>query len=119
MGVHAELDPIHTLAALVTAQIGIAFNPAIGWVMHFGIGAFAWGGAFALFNRALPGDSQLTKGLVLGLIAWLLMMIGLMPITGDGFFGSNQGPMTAVMTLALHIVFGLAMGKSYEILTKS
>jgi hypothetical protein len=119
MGVHAELDPIHTLAALAAAQMGISSTPVIGWVMHFGIGAFAWGGAFAIFNTALPGNGQLTKGLVLGLIAWVLMMVGLMPITGDGFFGSAHGPMTAVMTLALHVVFGLVLGKSYEIFTKN
>ncbi len=113
-GVMPDLDPVHMMADMVAQNMGIAQNAAIGWVMHFGIGIVAWGGAFAVFNAKLPGDSQIVKGIALGIGAWLLMMSGPMPMSGSGLFGLGIGPMAPVMTLVFHIVFGAAMGLTYE-----
>ena len=109
-----ELDPIHMMTEMAAQNLGIEPHMAIGGFMHFFIGSVAWGGAFSVFNQYLPGKSQFSKGISLGSIAWLLMMIGLMPMSGAGFFGLNIGPMAPVMTLLLHVVFGIALGFSYK-----
>ena len=114
MGVMPQLDPVHMMADMVAQNMGIAKNVAIGWVMHFAIGTIAWGGAFAVLNTKLPSDSQVIKGIVLGTGAWLLMMIGPMPMSGSGLFGLNIGPMAPVMTLVFHIVFGAVLGATYN-----
>lgn len=110
MGIMLELDPIHMMADMVSLQMGLKPNIVIGWVMHFGIGSVAWGGAFAIFNRILPSSSQVMKGIALGIVAWFMMMIGPMPMSGAGFFGLQIGTMAPVMTFMLHIIFGVVLG---------
>ncbi|WP_051997637.1 DUF6789 family protein [Paraglaciecola polaris] len=113
MGVLPTLDPVHMLSTMAAEKMGTQVSLTTGWIMHFAIGAFAWGGAFAVFNRALPGRSQIGKGIVLGIGAWLLMMIGPMPMSGAGLFGLSIGIMAPIMTLILHIVFGAVMGFTF------
>ncbi|TCS54470.1 hypothetical protein EDD52_1338 [Primorskyibacter sedentarius] len=107
MGVMPNLDIIKMLAGMVGAPI------AVGWIVHFTIGTIAWGGAFAVLNDHVPGDSEIKKGLVFGVAAWLAMMLAVMPMAGAGFFGLNFGIMAPVMTLVLHLVFGAVMGWTY------
>lgn len=85
--------------------------------MHFIIGSVIWGTVFALLRPKL-GGSNLRKGVIVALIAWLLMMIGFMPMSGNGIFGFGIGPMIPVMTFVFHVVFGLVMGWSYSWLTR-
>ena len=107
MGVMPNLDIIKMLAGMVGAPI------AVGWLAHFTIGTIAWGGAFAVLNDHVPGDNEITKGLVFGVAAWLAMMLAVMPMAGAGFFGLNFGIMAPAMTLVLHLVFGAVMGWTY------
>jgi hypothetical protein len=109
MGVMPTLDPVHMLSDMAAAKMGIAPHVFIGWVMHFVIGALAWGGAFAVFNKVLPSNNQVNKGIVLGIIAWF-MMIGPMPMSGAGLFGLSLGIMAPVITLVLHLVYGAVLG---------
>lgn len=117
IGLMPELDPVHMVSDTVALKLGMEPNIVIGWVLHFGIGA-VWGGGFAVLNNILPGSSQIAKGIVMGIGAWLLMMIGLMPISGSGLFGMNMGIMAPVITLVLHLVFGAALGAVFGKLTQ-
>jgi len=114
MGVMPELNPIMTLTNLSAEAFGITPNIALGWFLHFGLGSITWGVAFALFNTIIPGNAQLTKGIFFGGLAWLAMMFGLMPISGQGIMGLNGGVMVPVMTLVLHVIFGSALGLAYK-----
>lgn len=118
MGIMPELDPVHMLSDMVAQKMGMTPNIVVGWVMHFMIGSVAWGGAFAAFNDLLPSNSQIRKGITLGIVAWFMMMIGPMPMSGAGVFGLNIGPMAPVMTFVLHIVFGIVLGAAYIRLNK-
>ena len=53
------------------------------------------------------------KGLILGLIAWLAMMIIFMPLAGLGFFAMQIGPAAAVATLVLRLIYGGVLGAVY------
>ncbi len=112
-GVLPALDPIHMTSTMVSDKLGIEPNVVIGWVMHWGIGSVLWGGIFALANNILPGKSQLQKGLVLGVIAWFVMMVGPMPASGAGLFGMQISVAAPVMTLFLHLVYGGVLGMAY------
>ena len=50
---------------------------------------------------------------VLGLAAWLMMMLAVMPMAGQGLFGLNPGMVAPVMTAMLHVIFGAVMGLVY------
>ena len=108
MGLMPELDTV----AMLTNMMG-ASSPVMGWIAHFFIGAVIWGGLFAWLNGNIPGGSQWLKGIIFGVGAWLLMMIAVMPMAGAGFFGMALGMMAPVMTLVLHIIFGVVLGGVY------
>jgi Family of unknown function (DUF6789) len=88
-------------------------SPVVGWVAHFGIGAVLWGALFAWLDPNLPGGSHWIKGVIFGCGAWLLMMVLFMPLAGAGFFAIGLGPRVAVMTLALHVIYGGVIGATY------
>lgn len=110
LGVMPELDPVHMLSEMAAQNMGMEPNIMIGWIMHFMIGSVAWGGTFIVLNNVLPGTSQIAKGISLGIVAWFMMMIGPMPMSGAGLFGLNMGILAPVMTFMLHIVFGVVLG---------
>ncbi len=111
MGVMPELNPIHMLSGM------LGVSPALGWLPHFAIGTIAWGAGFALLNDLIPGTSQIVKGIVFSGAAWVLMMVAIMPVAGAGLFGMHLGMMAPVMTLVLHVVFGVVLGSVYALRT--
>lgn len=113
MGVMPQMDVIAMLAGMM------GMGAAMGWVGHFAIGTVAWGGLFAIANDAIPGGSQIGKGLVFGIAAWLAMMLLVMPMAGAGLFGASFGMMGAVMPLVLHIIFGVVLGGTYGALAST
>jgi len=106
-------------SAAFLEQLGLNVGP-LALLVHFGYGAFwsmvlvAWAGR----------DTSVGKGLTLAGGLWLFMMVVYSPIIGWGFFGFGDasslaadaplylepGPKYAVMTLLLHVVFGLIIG---------
>ncbi len=114
MGVMPELDPVRMLAEMASQKTGMELNLMVGWLMHFVIGSIAWGSALVLLNDILPGNTQVMKGIAVGIAAWLLMMIGPLPMSGSGLFGLKIGIMVPVMTLVFHIIFGAVLGVTYN-----
>jgi hypothetical protein len=104
MGLMPELNVIGMLAGMMKSSATLA------WVAHFMIGTAIWGVLFAMIHEKLPGNRSLTKGVVFGIGAWLLMMIAVMPMAGAGIFGMKLGMMAPVMTMMLHVVFGAVLG---------
>lgn len=112
MGIMPELDVVSMLGRMAQDMMGMG-GPKVGWLLHFMIGTVAWGILFALLYRALPGGSPVRKGISFGILAWLMMMVGPMPMAGAGLFGMHFGPMAPMMTLVLHIIFGATMGYAF------
>jgi uncharacterized membrane protein YagU involved in acid resistance len=80
------------------------------------IGAFIFGGMFALLEPTLPGGKLWLKGAIFGVGAWLAMMLAVMPMAGAGFFGMNFGMVAPIMTLVLHVIYGAVLGCVYAAL---
>jgi hypothetical protein len=57
----------------------------------------------------LPGPHVL-RGITYGIALWLAMMVGALPLLGDGFFGSRAPRGTGVSALAVHLLYGLILG---------
>ena len=108
MGLMPDLNVI----AMLTKMLG-GSSPVTGWIAHFAIGAVAWGILFVWLDPNIPGNAHWLKGVVFGIGAWLLMMIIIMPMAGAGFFGMNLGIMAPVMTLILHLIYGVVLGGVY------
>jgi len=106
MGLMPELDVIGMLSGM------LGTSPAVGWVVHFIIGTVFYGAAIALLAPSLPGGPTVS-GMILGAAGWLIMMVLIMPMAGQGLFGMNLGIMAPVMTLVLHLIFGAVLGWTY------
>ena len=106
MGVMPGLNVIHMLAGMIGA------SAIVGWLMHFMVG-IGYGVAFSQINALLPGNF-VVKGIIIGILGWLVMMVMLMPIMGAGMFAMKMGMMAPVMTLVLHLIFGAVLGLVYK-----
>lgn len=97
------------IAAMLGSMIGGSWIG--GMVLHFVNGTliFPLIFAYALYER-LPGGPT-TKGVIWGLVLWLLAQIAVTPMMGGGFFSANAGGLPAVMgSLMGHIVYGALLG---------
>jgi len=115
MGVMPQFDMI----GMMSRMMGSPDAPAIGWAAHFMIGALGYGIVFALLANKLPGGSLTMRGIVLGMIGWLAMMVMVMPMGGAGLFALNLGMMVTIMTLMLHVIFGAVLGWTFGRLSGS
>jgi uncharacterized protein DUF6789 len=108
LGILPALD----IATMLSAMMGGA-PIVVGWMAHFMIGTIVWGVAFVLFNAILPGSSQTIKGISLGVAAWAMMMVAIMPMAGAGLFGLAFGILAPMLTLMMHVIFGAVLGVTY------
>lgn len=113
MGLMPQLDPIQMIAHMSHQYMNTSETPAIGWAVHFFIGTILWGGILGAFNHLIPGKTQLAKGILLSIAAWLLMMLMVMPMASAGFFGMTLGIMAPMATLIMHLIFGAVLGYAY------
>lgn len=104
------------VAAMIGAIIGSSV--AVGWVIHFTVHIIAGGGGFAVLYNVIPGGSALVKGIVYGIVAWLILMFIVMPLASVGLFGLDLGMMAPVVVLAFHIIFGAVLGFVYQMRVK-
>ncbi|MDT8406373.1 MAG: DUF2938 family protein [Methylococcales bacterium] len=107
MGVMPELNVIAMLASKMGGIV------ALGWAAHFMFGVI-YGVVFGLIQGKLPGP-LVVRGIVLGIIGWLIMMVMVMPMMGQGLFAANMGMMAAVATFMLHVIFGAVLGLTYKL----
>lgn len=105
-------------SAAFLETLGLNVGP-LALVVHFGYGAF-----WAVVLVAVAGPSPDVKsGLGLATGLWLFMMLVLSPLIGWGIFGTAAGsqpadsalylastPKYVVMTLALHVLYGVVVG---------
>jgi len=116
MGLMPDLNVIAMLTTMAHQKMGMPATPVVGWMLHFFIGTIVWGLAFAALYNVIPGGKAWLKGILLGIAAWVLMMIGPMPMAGAGLFGIKLGMAAPIMTLILHVIFGLVLGVTYQFL---
>jgi len=97
--------------------IGLNVGP-VPLLVHFGYGA-TWSIALVFLAKEQTG---IGRGLFLAGALWLFMMVVYSPIIGWGFFGFGSeyatdhtlylepGPKYLIITLVLHIIYGLIIG---------
>ena len=81
-------------------------------VIHFVNGTVIFPLIYAyLLYAVLPGSPWL-KGVLWGLILWLIMQVMGMPMMGMGFFSANmpQTVMSVMGSLMGHIIYGAILG---------
>ena len=109
MGLMPDVDIISMLAGAMGG------SAVMGWVAHFMIGALVYGLIYAFIFSTLPFGGHVSRGTLLGIAGWLMMMVVVMPMMGAGLFGLSMpsGMLVPVATLMLHIIFGAVLGFVY------
>ncbi len=107
--------PLSNVGAMLAGFVGETVDPSlnvpiVGWAMHFGIGiVLAWIYVFG-FMRNLSGPG-LVRGAAYGVLPWLLAMLIVMPVMGNGVFAVESGsPEIALNSLLDHLVYGAVLG---------
>lgn len=97
---------------------GFAKTIFSGWIVYFLIGAIFWGSLYAWLEPNLLSPKPITRGIIFGLIVWLIVMVILMPIAGVGIFIKQYGFLSSIIILMTDLVFGVAIACFYERLRK-
>ena len=97
------------IAGMLANMMGISW--AIGMVAHVMNGVVIFPLAYALVAfRFLPGSPAL-RGILWGVVLWLVAEMMVMPMAGAGFFSSEIGGAKAVFAALMgHIVYGALLG---------
>jgi hypothetical protein len=101
------LDPIALLAPSI-----LPASSAVGWVLHFFVGTVIWGVGFAVLHDHLRGPSW-QRGLIFAIGAWLVVAGGAAALIGARLVAFDLEPAMIVATLAIHILYGVALGVVY------
>ena len=104
------VDPIATLARAADVA-----PPTFGWALHFLVGSLVWGAIFPLAYPHLRGPAWL-RGLLFGFVAWMIVMLAIMPLTRGGLFGLALGFAAPTVMLLVHLVYGTLLGSIYRAL---
>ncbi len=92
--------------------------PFSGWLWHFAIGTLWWGWMYAVMEPILPGRRPWLKGLSFGAIAALLAWLIVVPLAGAGRFGLQLSAVQPLVSLVLHLVYGIVLGVVYAALKR-
>ena len=86
---------------------------ALGWTLHIVIGSLCLGALFAYIEPRLDADTHAKSGILFGVIAWLVMMLVIMPAAGDGYFGFQVSHVAPIIMLAQQVLYGAVLGWVY------
>jgi MFS family permease len=113
MGILPEVDIVTHIDKLGSIQRTAA------WVDHFIVGTLLWGPIFAGFQSTVSEKvPNWQKGLMFGVITWILMMLIFMPVIGAGLFGWKVSVAEPVGLLGMNLIYGLVIGVCYGLLDK-
>ncbi len=96
-------------AALVTHVLGSGLpKPVV--VLLAAVSHLAYGGIWGAVLASIARPITVGKGLLLGVILWLIMQVVVLPFLGWGAFGMGITPRIAMATLILHLIYGAVLG---------
>ena len=81
-GLLPSFQPYDDLQRLLGDLVGGSVGPAVPWLLSFANGALVLGFLFGRTYRLLPGRNGAVKGLIFGLIGWILMGLIFFPLLG-------------------------------------
>jgi hypothetical protein len=106
-------EPQLELTRLLLTVLDVPAEHALGWILHFAVGSLVLGGSFAYIEPRLGADSHTKRGVLYGLIAWLIVMLVFLPSAGLGYFGFQLSVLAPLVMLALHVLYGGVLGWTY------
>lgn len=106
-----RLMPEMDMIGMNSGMMGV--SRGIGWMLRFVVGTVVYGLAFLWVFSPIWPDGYWLGGAVLGLVGWLIAMLMMMPMAGNGVFGMKLGAKVPMMSLVMHVVCGAVLGLVY------
>jgi Family of unknown function (DUF6789) len=116
-GLLPSFQPYQSLQIALGHWTGDEVSAIVPWVLSFLNGTTILGFLFSRMNRLLPGNGA-TKGLIFGIIGWLLMGLIFFPLVNLGLFASGVGLgiVPALFSLAMLLTYSVVLGMVYAAL---
>jgi Family of unknown function (DUF6789) len=107
--------PMFNPIEMLTTFAGSTWS-GTGWIIFFVGGIVALGLTFALLDarvEATTGAGETARGILFGVLVWLVFMLVFMPVYGAGAFGLTLGVGVPVITLGAAVIYGVVLGALY------
>lgn len=114
-GLLPSFQPYQTFQYSLSQWVGADVPAIVPWVLSFVNGMAILGFLFGRINRLLPGRNGLTKGVIFGLIGWILMGLIFFPLIGLGPFAfqAGLGIAPAFLSLAMLLTYSIVLATVY------
>ena len=112
-GLLPSFQPYQGLQHTLSQWVGTDVPAIVPWLLSFVNGMAVLGFLFGRINGLLPGRNGITKGVIFGLIGWVLMGLIFFPLIGLGAFAlrAGLGIAPALMSLAMpRVCFTVLIG---------
>jgi Family of unknown function (DUF6789) len=115
LGLLPAFQPYQSFQAALSHWVGASVPAIVPWVLTFLNGMTVLGFLFARTHRILPGRSGVAKGVIFGVIGWLLMGLIFFPLIGLGPFasGTGLGAGPALLSLVMLLTYSVVLGTVY------
>lgn len=120
-GILPEFEPYEDLQRLLSSATSLSLDPPFSWLLPLINGAVILGFVFGRLFVHLPGSTAIVKGAVFGFAAWLIMGLGLLPLSGRGMFAHQLGlgGLPAALMLVMLMLYAIVMSLLYAWLRRS
>ncbi len=117
LGILDSFQPYQSLQLALIYWTGDYVHPAVPWLISYLNGSTLASFAYARLYRHLPGSGPV-KGLVSGMLGWLVMDLVFFPLLGLGPFAMRVGLglRPALFSLLMMLTYSIALGFVYGII---
>jgi hypothetical protein len=114
-GLLPSFQPYDSLQTTLSHVTGSAIHPVVPWLLSFLNGSTIISFVFGQLYRWLPGNSGAIKGMIYGVLGWIIMGLVFFPLIGLGFFALNVGLgiSPALFSLAMLLAYSVTLGTVY------
>jgi len=118
-GILPAFQPYPALQAALAKLTGSDVHPFVPWLLSWFNGAAVLGFLFGRTYSLIPGRTGAAKGIVFGLIGWVLMGFIFFPLIGLGVFAfdAGLGVWPALFQLAMFMIYSVVLGAVYGALS--
>ena len=119
-GLLPSFQPYQNLPQTLAQWVGRDVPAIVPWLLSLVNGMAILGFLFGRINGLLPGRTGLSKGVIFGLIGWILMGLIFFPLIGLGPFAfqAGLGIAPALLSLAMLLTYSVVLATVYATLDR-
>jgi Na+/proline symporter len=117
-GLLPSFQPYEDLQQALSDLVGSSVHPLVLLALSYFNGAVVLGFLFGRTYWLLPGRSGAMKGIIFGLLGWIVMGILFFPLLNKGLFATRAGLgiIPGLFSLVMVLTYSITLGIAYSIL---